>query len=188
MSPMKRGRRWMLNGLMVVSLILALLVAGLWVGSYWRGFTIAKYDARTKTECWVSLAAGGLFFASVDTGRNVFFNGPTLAGFDFVSDDPRYVVTHCAHDFLGFGWGDRYPRFRQFDNCFSVPLWFLFILAARLPGIRLARIFSLYRRLRRRKRLPATGHCQKCGYDLRATPNRCPECGTVPTAGTSAER
>jgi hypothetical protein len=39
--------------------------------------------------------------------------------------------------------------------------------------------------MQKRKRRHNDRRCIHCGYDLRATPDRCPECGNVPTKMTS---
>jgi uncharacterized OB-fold protein len=54
-----------------------------------------------------------------------------------------------------------------------------------IPAVYLALPLSILpatwfvKRLRQR-RLAGAGRCAKCGYDLRASPGRCPECGAVP--------
>ena len=55
----------------------------------------------------------------------------------------------------------------------AVPAWIPVVVLAVMPALWLRSIV-------RRRRILAAGRCVRCGYDLRATPERCPECGLVP--------
>jgi hypothetical protein len=57
-----------------------------------------------------------------------------------------------------------------------IPYWSLLLLTLFPPTLW---AWMAVRRVRRNRRAPR-GLCPICGYDLRASPNRCPECGTIP--------
>lgn len=51
----------------------------------------------------------------------------------------------------------------------KISYWMAMLITALLPGVWLRRAMQ--------SKQPPSGLCKKCGYDLRATPGRCPECG-----------
>ena len=77
---------------------------------------------------------------------------------------PDHLLRPHERRLLGFRYND--------DFYLSIPDYALALLFGVLP------IASAVRMLRRRRR-GHLGLCARCGYDLRATPACCPECGTT---------
>jgi len=94
-------------------------------------------------------------------------------------DPPWEQYSHASHfEFLGFSTGRIWLLDGPAETWAAFPCYAVVMLLGILPSL------YLWRR-RTAARLLLVGRCASCGYDLRATPDRCPECGAVP-AGVSS--
>jgi hypothetical protein len=181
---MKRLSRWLFHAFAGLSLLLCLATAIFWV---------VDRDSNTCQELILGLRSKTA--AIIIDNWHVF----VVAGSN--DDDPANVGLHFVWDnswSLGFycdvftylyepkllwrhlgDFGGTVYRGRPHEEIFRaaailmVPAWFAVTLFAIPPG------FVAFRFFRRKKKRKA-GSCLTCGYDLRATPDRCPECGTIP--------
>jgi hypothetical protein len=152
-----------------------------WYSVTLRGGAIVQVDGKgispSFTDCWHYRDARlwyGLSGASWPAGmREVydpFWIGPidlTWFGFHRYSRPPGIR--------LGDPTTGKWYSPSGKDTVLMVPSWPAVLLTA-LPAV-----LWFGRRLSTRQRIHA-GRCRECGYDLRATPDRCPECGTIPLA------
>ena len=107
--------------------------------------------------------------------------GPAAREFHF---EPNTVNETAMFDRFGFFIGSadetNMSSFIQFHITeASVPFWAVAAISGFFPALRAVKCF----RSRRRRH---HHDCPMCGYDLRASPDRCPECGTAVPSGVRA--
>jgi hypothetical protein len=172
----KRLRRILLNAATVLSVVLCMATATLWKMSYPFGdepcyFTTAKFSfviTSFKGDVGFTIYPG-------DPGEPL----PTRisANWDEL-DEGSSSIARTGH-FLFMGVAEQTVRHRSglpiwYRRAIFLPHWFIMTLTALMPVCRVLKRSKLSRK--------ASGLCPNCNYDLRATPDRCPECGATARA------
>ena len=166
-------RRRLLNLLSALSLLLLAASLAAWArGYHWGG----GLEVRARgTAYQVSWPVGRIALSRRPAGPP----DPPL-GYQLVSHPPAdldlwytwrngFAPAFAYFSFGGFGWLED----QGLRGVFA-PAWFVCLAAAALPAWHLPHEWRRRRTDRRKKH----GLCPACGYDLRATPDKCPECGT----------
>ncbi|MDB5332244.1 MAG: hypothetical protein JWP03_3395 [Phycisphaerales bacterium] len=176
--------RHFFNFLAALSLLLCAGMIALWLRSYWG---VDQFICITDTKRYVVNFSDGEF--ALQTAESEYFRNMQgwqwrrWPGHQSVWQQSlwnRSVVAQrpARRTRLGFWWGGIANGNSSGGISGSTspgvigPIWPLAFLPAVFP---IAWSAGYRRRLRRRRK--TRGLCPMCGYDVRATPERCPECG-----------
>ena len=181
-------KRRLFNSLSAMSLLLAVSLLTMWIRSYWASEVV--HWGLTMQPMVVRLyeigSANGVVCAGriqVTAGTPRFVSPPTGWSEGWFRL-PKTAASSMGveRSWAGFGLYSRHTL-RQaglIDDYKGVqlPYWFLTPLAGWLPTVWGVKAKRRWQRERRR----GLGLCLHCGYDLRATADRCPECGSIKSA------
>jgi hypothetical protein len=165
----------------VASLLLGVAVCAVWVRSYWR-LDVLEFERPSGRVAVVS-SAGRLGYAREQVRAGELPAEPSTLRYH--SDPPENLPAEVApawpadFDLLGVVVLFR-PTSSADHLMLLVPHWLATLALAALPAVAATRIY----RRRRDARRTAAGGCPACGYDCRATPARCPECGAASKSRT----
>jgi hypothetical protein len=151
--------------------VLALLCREIWYTEYISYWT----DNTDIYSCGCDVSGIDLACDNIgDKPKGLFFSESPREAAPIYTFTFQPAETIEDLNFVGFGYLHYLDGSLPAEHwSIDIPEWFLICSPALLPaawGVS---------RLRSQNRA-SPGVCMKCGYDLRATPNCCPECGTVP--------
>ena len=117
---------------------------------------------------------------------NVHFRDPRISTYNYTDLLEMYDRQKVpeARSFLGLVWDSEYVNGRGtalLARYCAVPHWLLIAMTVGLYAL-CSRYLLCHMRIRQRR-----GMCPNCGYDLRATSDRCPECGIAVPEGHKPE-
>ena len=125
---------------------------------------------------------GKFYFQNATASGDLWTAGKSWYSPAAASVGYHWAETRYRVELLGLAtelYRNRFGDVRTSERIIVLPWWFIATLTATPPAL-------AARRLRQRRRRTArvrAGLCGRCGYDLRASEERCPECGELPTAG-----
>jgi hypothetical protein len=190
----KRLARFILNTLTFLSLLVFLAFAALWLRSHHVRDLVDLVTENTYTlastnpgelNARISFNYPFAFYASGPPPRFVRIERTIDAGYsDWKTVTIPTAITDWRHAGIVYLTWDSGDATRKIPTALVVlPLWLPTVTFALLP---VSRGLLLLKRRSRRGHRDRANLCQACGYDLRATPDRCPECGAIPQASFEA--